>query len=165
MRFVIFAISLLSLAAWGASSYYNSLCYSWNCGQYLERAANATTVGNAIENMDHALSYLDENGMTEGNTGVLWQTPKNDVGYWYKNLSDATTELQTLPEESSPMEKSNMLMKLKEAILDVGEKGTYVAQPAGIHNFPHNPLYLGWIFVTGVVLVCSGIVVFGSEKR
>jgi hypothetical protein len=86
--------------------------------------------------------------MTSGYTSILWQTPDEDIGFWYTNLKASQQELQNL-QSNSALEKTNVLIKLRETLLDVGER-TRVTEPEGLSVYPNNKL---WAFLMTFALV------------
>src|SRR5574343_55334 len=139
-----------------------SIQFNQNCGGYLDRAASANTVELARQELKIALDYIEQNNLTKGYTSALWRTPDEDLGFWYSNIKTAYTELCNLPANSSSLEKSNMLIKLRETLTDQGEKGTHLTIPLGITRYPNNLLWgvalwactlLILFFVFGVVSV------------
>ncbi len=42
--------------------------------------------------------------MTSGYTSILWQTPDEDIGFWYTNLKASQQELQNL-QSNNALEK------------------------------------------------------------
>lgn len=112
-----------------------------NCTGYLERAASANTVETAKEELGIALKYLEDNNLTTGYTSVIYRTPDDDIGYWYKNLKDSYGELDKVTNQTSSLEKTNILMKLRETIMDHGKNGDYVTKPNGLSRYPNN---LAW---------------------
>lgn len=140
---------------WSGLRIYNSIVYDIHCGGHLKRAADANTVDTAKKELAEALKYLEDNKMTEGYTSVLWKTPSEDVGFWYQNLKSAHEELEKVTPETTQLERTNVLMKLRETLLDHGEKGDSVTAPGGISVFPSNTPYFifGWLtFLVG----CGG---------
>ena len=93
-----------------------------NCGNYLELAGDANSIELAEKHLSKAITYLEENKMTSGDTRVVIYYPKNDVGLWYENLKTAQLQLQEMIRQgnASDLEKSNMLMKLRETLLNEG---------------------------------------------
>ena len=89
-----------------------NIYFTRECGGHLARAASANTVETAIEELELSLRYLENTKRTEGYTSILYQTPAEDIGFWYRNLRQASQELQELPATTSALERSNMLMKL-----------------------------------------------------
>jgi hypothetical protein len=142
---LLMLLPLMAALGWRAGK---ELAYRRDCQGHLKRAANANTVDLAREELGHVLAYLERRGMTSGSTAVLYETPGDDVGYWHRNLQDALTELEALPDDASPLEKSNMLLKLRETILEQGGDGESVTSPSGIAVFPDNKAFalLGLLF-------------------
>lgn len=139
---------------------YQSVQFDIHCGDNIKRASHANTVELAKKEMEVIVSYLEVNNMTEGYTSVLYKQPSEDVGFWYKNLKTSLLELKTLPDNATPLEKSNMLIKLRETLTD-GDKGTHINIPDGISVFPNNVFwfwfswfsfftcigYFSWLFI------------------
>ena len=111
---------------------------------YLKQAADSNTVPHARERLDIALRNIEKWNLTSGSSHVLWMTPKHDIGFWYENLKAARQDLDTVTEESTPLERSNVLMKLRETILDNGNDGTCVTAPPNISIHPH--VGVVWVF-------------------
>lgn len=75
--------------------------------------------------------------MTEGSTHSFYTTPDCDMEFWYRNLRASLDELKNLPEDADHLTVSNQLIKLRETILDTGEKGVRVTVPPGIYYYPY----------------------------
>lgn len=131
--------------------------FTQGCGGYLKRAADANTVELAEQELAKALAYMKQNEMIEGYTSVLWRTPDEDVGFWYNNINSSYQELINLPDSASSLEKSNMLMKLRETLTDVSSGISSV--PSGISRFPNNLLWgiLNW---TAFSIIIGAIILF-----
>lgn len=138
---------------WGYSVWVASVRFDIGVGGHLKRAADANTIEIAASELDKALSYAESHNLTKGSTHVLWPTPATDLEFWYNNLKTADNELKNLSPEVSPLEKSNMLIKLRETIIDHGEKGDYITVPYRISVYPDQLSY----FVGG--LVCAALIV------
>ena len=123
-----------------------TVCYyqfEIGCGQRLKRAADANTIDLATTEMDAAVGYLLDHKMTEGYTSIFWNSPDEDVGFWYKNLAASLDELKKVSPDASQLERSNILMKLRQTLLDhSGEHGEVVTAPEGISRFPDNAFWL-----------------------
>lgn len=117
------------------------------CGGHLKRAADANTVELAKQELQFSLDYLEREQMTSGYTSLLYQTPNEDIGFWYGNLKASMAELNQITPESSLLEKSNVLLKLRETLLDGGKNGESLTAPAGIAVYPYN-----WVFCLGLVI-------------
>ena len=133
--------------------------FSLNCTQYLKRAADANTVALAAKNIDPAIKYLEKNDITNGIVSIFLRQPENDVGYLYANLKACQSELANVKEDAGQLERSNLLMKLRETLLDDGQSGTSVTHPMGISIYPHNKAYF-WITFLATVFSIIGFLVF-----
>lgn len=123
------------------------------CIDYLKRAADANTIDLAKKELDKALNYMEKHNLTNDFTSVFYKSPDEDIEWWYINTKTARTELDEVKPDATPLEKSNVLMKLRETILDGGAKGaTVVTAPHGISRYPHNALYM-FIFIFGLLHV------------
>jgi len=143
--FTVFAIiATIVLGACVTARLVRSVQFDMNCVQYIERAAKANTVETAREELAKAISYAEENNLTEGIVSIFLHQPKNDIGYWYKNMTESYAELENLPEDATALEKTNVLMKLRETLTDEDESGVSVTMPSGISLYPHNVLYF-WL--------------------
>lgn len=123
-----------------------------NCTGHLKRAADANSVEMAKSELKTAIDYLEEKGFTRGYTSVFYNTPDEDIAFFYNNLKASYQELLKVGEESSSLEKSNTLMKLRETLIDHGKEGDHVTCPNGLSRYPNN-LLLG-IMMT---LACLGV--------
>lgn len=115
-----------------------SVKFDQNCGGHLKRAADANTIETAESELKTALDYLESNGMVNGYTSVLYNTPDEDVTFWYQNLKDSYNGLIALNDSVSELEKSNMLIKLRETLIDHSKDGENITMPDGISRFPNN---------------------------
>jgi hypothetical protein len=131
-----------------------SVHFQQNCGGYLERAANANTIEMAENELSIALKYIEKEELTNGYTSVLWKTPDEDLGFWYSNIKTAYAELMSLPQQSSSLEKSNMLIKLRETLIDHGDKGDTLTVPQGISRYPQNGLFgsIAWLLTISTLI-------------
>ncbi len=148
-------VATVLFCMWGGVRIVKWISFNTNCKQYLKRAADANSVEMAKEELKHAISYAEKNNLTEGVVSIILHQPKNDIGYWYNNLKASYEELENLPSDASSLEKTNVLMKLRETLTDdSGENGTKVTVPNGITIYPNNVLYCLWgvfSFVLGCV--------------
>lgn len=123
-----------------------------NVTGYLKRAADANTIKLANEELTKSINYLESNNLTSGYTSILWKTPDEDIDFWYRNLKASQSELQNLKSESA-LEKTNVLIKLRETLLDSGEKSK-VTVPDGLAVFPNNKL---WAFLMSIAILAGFI--------
>ena len=157
-QFTIILLAILALAGTGAVI-YKRIDFNQNCSGRLERAANANTVELAVKELDAAIQYAEAKGYTTGYTSVIYRTPNEDVEYWYNNLCASRQELLNLSDNTSTLEKTNTLMKLRETLTDTGEKGTRVIYPTGLQFYPHNFLWgiLRWFIWIAFMAICAVI--------
>jgi len=154
-------IFTLVFGAWAAARIIHSVNFSFNCSAYLKRAAEANTVEMAKVELAKAIEYAEQNNLTEGTVSVFLKNPANDIGFWYNNLKAAHAELESLPEEATPLERTNVLMKLRESLTDRSSSdGTKVVHPEGISIYPQNVLYFWWGLISMIAL-CLSWTLFG----
>jgi len=145
---------------WLAARCVNEVMFDRGCEGYLKRTADANTVEMAHEQLGIAVKYAEDNHLTTGYTSVLYNTPDEDMGFWYNNISKSLTELESITEKSTLLERSNMLMKLRETLLDDKKDGVTVTVPSGIHLYPHNVAYAIWGSFMWILCLLSGTVLF-----
>lgn len=128
--------------------------FSIGCSGHLRRASNANTIEIAKVELKTAISYLEVNELTSGFVSIFMKQPKNDIGFFYNNLKASMNELENISPEASQLEKSNMLMKLRESLTDNSENGTRIIHPSELCIYPHNALiWFGSIFFTIVFVI------------
>ena len=129
--------------------------FSANCGEYLKLAADANSVDVAEKHLSTAVSYLETHNLTSGYTKIFIYRPTNDIGLWYENLKTALTQIREMQETGyTELEQSNMLMKLRETILDDGGSLTH---PAGI-SMAANYTLMFWLNML-LWLPCWGLAI------
>jgi len=118
---------------------YRKVIFNIECSGHLKRASDANTPEKARPELDKAITFLEARRLTTGYTSILYQTPNEDIGFWYTNLVDARKELDRIihNRESTQLEESNVLMKLRETLIDHGET-LRVTAPPGISVYPQN---------------------------
>lgn len=157
MRTIIGSLLIIaSLAVFGMRIYQKET-FKKNVTGYIKHAADANTVDIAHEELTKAINYLEANNMTSGSTSVIWETPDEDVGFWYKNLKASQKELAEL-NSTSALERTNVLMKLRETLLDHGEKSSKVTTPDGMSAFPNNALWV-WLSWAAFIGFFAGVII------
>jgi len=159
-------VSTVAFIAWVVTRIVLGIQFDQRAEGYLKRAADANTVALAMENLEVAVQYLEKTGRMEGYTSVLYRTPDEDVGFWYSNLTAALDELRNLDLEATPLERTNVLMKLRETILDQNEQGkTAVTMPEGISVFPNNKAFALWAVLSlGVIVLVVSADSLGKRR-
>lgn len=130
--------------------------FSIDCSGHMKRAADANTIELAIQELTTVIKYCDNNDLTKGTVSIFLHQPKNDIGFWYTNIKSSLDQLKQVTSQTSQLEKTNMLIKLRETLLDNGKEGVCVTHPEGISIYPNNVLYFVWV-CAGVVLAFFGI--------
>lgn len=151
MKLVIAVIFTLVFALWGGARILSNIVFDREIGGYLKRAADSNTVGLAIENLEIAVKNIEASGMTSGYTNILYRTPNEDVGFWHSNLKASLQELQAVKPDVDMMTRTNILMKLRETLVDHAQAGVSVTIPPGIAIYPNNLLYMLWAVVSGLL--------------
>ena len=158
---LVITITLLSilLMIWVGVVGYKHIIYNRECEGHLKRAADSNTIELAEKEIKTALKYLEQNNMTSGYTSILYQTPDEDITFWYSNLKQSLEELQKVTINTSQLERSNLLIKLRETLLDQGKDGANVTSPNGISRYPSNTLFAiwGWLSILGIFM--CGIII------
>ena len=146
----------------GARLYKSEVTWEQNVDGHLKRAADANTLDLAKEELDGVVKYLEENGVTSGYTSIMWRTPNEDIGFWYKNLKKSVEELARCQETcKTQLEQTNVLMKLRETLVDTGQS-VKPTDPGGASIYPNNMAYMLWVIVS-MFLMVIGFVIVASD--
>lgn len=164
MRWFLLILGLVLSIGWGSTLIVRGIQFDRGAEGYLKRAADANTVELAETQLRIAIDYIEAKELTSGYTSIIYRTPDEDVGFWYTNLKTSLEELQALDSTSTVLERSNMLMKLRETLMDDGEKGASITTPPGISLFPMNRGLAVWGLFSIVMLCVGGIwIAFESD--
>ena len=146
---------------WIAITSINSINFDIDCEGHLKRAADANSIKLAKQELKIALDYIEGHDMTSGNTAVLWVKPKHELDFWYNNIKSSYDELEALPEDVSGLERSNMLIKLRETLIDHrGDSGDSVTTPPKIANYPNH--FIIWLFGwVSIIVLITGLIRLG----
>ncbi len=134
-----------------------SIEFKQNCSSYLKGAADANSVDLALDRIQPAIEYLEAKNKTSGYSHFLIRTESSNIGFWYKNLVSARNNLIKASENSEMalLEESNVLMKLRETILDESQGASLVTVPSNIVLFPN--VKLGYLLIfAGFFIFCVG---------
>jgi len=137
---ILFFISFIGALVF---SIYCSETYDNGCGYHVQAAAHATDVATAVTELQVAITYLEENNLTTGDTGVLWVSYHENLNIMYKNLTDQLDELKALPTDTPSEKTAVILIKLKDKLLN--DYGCVEDAPA-IEVYPYNGLWQTWLF-------------------
>jgi hypothetical protein len=157
-------IAIIAFLAWLCMSIVNSQLLDIGCVGHLQRASYTNDINVAKDELQVAIGYAERHGLTSGYTSLMWNTPDEDVAFWYTNLKNSYKDLQSVAPDASNMEKSNMLLKLKESLVHHGKEGDKIIYPEGLEIYPYNKVYAFWgliSFIWGVL----GIFMLWSASR
>jgi hypothetical protein len=138
---------------WIGVRVYDTIQFDRKCADHIKRAADANTIDLAIQEMKTVVVYLEANDIKTGYTSVLYTTPDEDVGYWYNNLTSALGELEKVTPETTQLTRSNLLLKLRETLLDHSSSGETVTLPSGVTIFPNNVAFCWWGWISTMLLI------------
>ena len=144
---IVFAMIFL---LWVVTRIILAVSFERDIGEYLRRAAAASTVQLAKENLDIALKNIESNGLTSGYTSVLSQTLGEDVGFWYKNLKASRSELDEV-KTMSFLEKKIALAEVRRTLFGHGVDESVVVFPKGISIHLNNRLFALWGISSGIL--------------
>ena len=147
-RWILLSITIICFASPFPNWIYSivkDIQFSANCGDYLELSADANSVVLAEKHLTTAINYLEENNLTSGQAKWFVAYPKNDISLWFENLKTAQIQLQEMIKDGNytELEQSNMLMKLRETLMDGGENER-ITLPLAISLAPNGTL-LVWL--------------------
>jgi hypothetical protein len=153
-------LMMLLFPVWMGYRIYAGIVFDRNCGGYIAQAGNANTIDMAKDSLKKAVDYATKEELTSGYTSIIYTEPDEDVGFWYKNIANSLVELENVQLNASDLEKSNILIKLREALSNHGKGNSEsVRVPAGIAIFPHNTFWM-WFGVGGLILGIIGFFLF-----
>lgn len=134
--------------------------FNQNCSGHLALAAQANSVELARQELGQAVRYLKHNGLTSGYTSICWNTPDENIGFFYTNLEASLAELDDLSakgDKVSVLEASNCLLKLRDTLTDHGEKGTKVIYPDGLSIYPNNLVFALFAVVSAFMALVGSV--------
>ena len=134
-----------------------SVEFSRDCTSYLSLSANANSVEIAEERLTAAIDYLEENNLTSGDCKFFVSNrPENDIGYWYNNLKSAQTQLREIiiNNSATELEKSNVLMKLRETLLD----DDHIVTPTRLWIYPNQTLIISIAIIIWAIWIIPVVI-------
>ncbi|MCX6787064.1 MAG: hypothetical protein NTY93_00880, partial [Candidatus Kaiserbacteria bacterium] len=136
---------ILPFLIWGGVRLWKSeITFKIECAGYMQNAANANTIDLAKKEMEEVVKYIDYHHLQPGFTSVLYNTPDEDVGFWISNMKNSFEELKQIKPEATSLEKSNVLMKLRETLTNHQEGMGQISAPDGISIYPYNFAFMLW---------------------
>jgi hypothetical protein len=132
-------------------------------GGYMENAAAANTIELATKEMEKVMAAIDTKKYPPGFTSSLYNTPDEDVGFWVTNMRSSLEELKQIKSDAASLEKSNVLIKLRETLTEKEKDKSSVRVPDGISVYPHNTLFALWGWISAVLAIVSCCIIFSSH--
>lgn len=155
---IVVVLSSLSFLGWVAVRSVAAVRFEQDIGGHLKRAADANNLTLAASELDDALYNMDAWHLctAPGYTSLLWRTPDEDVGFWCANIASTLDDATVASLDGVDyMTESNMLIKVRETLLDHGESGDQVTAPKGISVYPNNSAFAWWGFLSFVGVVAA----------
>ena len=168
LMMILACVCTVLCVVWSGIRIVKAVSFSINCEAYLKRAATANTIELAKPELVKAIEYAENNNLTNGIVSIFIKNPTNDIGFWYNNLKASYDELEKIPDDASPLEKTNVLMKLRESLTNGSDSnGTEVFVPSGISIYPYNAVYfwLGSLSIIGMCVFWIIILGYSSKKQ
>lgn len=134
-------ICFIVFLGWAAARINATIQFNMHIGNYISQASTSPNPTIATQKLEAAIAEAKRTNLTAGNTGIFFQFPGNDVGFWYQRLVDSQKILQTLPANDSQLETSNTMMRVHESIT---APDGHVRTPQGIEIFPNNVTFFWW---------------------
>lgn len=153
MRFTLSIIALVVSCIILGTLVVKEITLNQDCTGYLKRASDANSVELAEAELEKTICYVERHGLTSGYTSILYQTPDEDLTFWYANLKECQDELDKVDSTTSQLEKTNVLMKLRETLTDASQDGTSLTYPDGLSRYPHNGMWAVLIFLSACGII------------
>lgn len=151
---ILFAAIWIAATIWFISMRVE---FSQKCTGFLEQAADANTIELALDRLDRAIQYVEKKGWTDGYTSIIWRTEDENIGFWYANLKASRQELVDAM-ESTQLEQTNVLMKLRETLTDSRDGSICITYPSGLWKYPHNVLFAVLACVVNILMFVAVII-------
>ena len=166
----IFWISVLSFVIWAGVRIDKDYDLDAEGAGHFFRAYKANTVSSALDEWNKGIAFLERENLTEGNTGAFWQTPSDDLEFFYQNVLEMRDFLKTLPDtlslesfdqkvisnEGNPVRDLSFTVFDRKALLERME-ATVKNSPGGMSIYPHNYSYAIWCWISILLFIITGI--------
>lgn len=162
MRFIGVVLLIISTMILGSTLFFScssSINFDQTIEGHIKRAADAQVVELAQAELSTAITAIEAQNLTTGYTSIFYRTPDEDMSFWYRNLKASQAELAAITPETTPLERSNVLMRLRSTLLDHGEHGEKVTSPNGIEIYPHNTMVFWANMFAMLMMILGGLFV------
>lgn len=153
MKAFVGVLLCLPFVGWAVTRIVLCILFGINCGGHMERAGVANSIELARQEMQTVVKYAEDKELTSGYTSIFYNTPKEDLGFWCTNMKTSLAELQNVKPDATDLEKSNILIKLRETVAHHGQYGENLNVPSGISIATHNTLFFWWSILSGIVAI------------
>jgi hypothetical protein len=151
-------VFILPFLVWGGVRVWKAeITFRVECGGYMQNAANANSIDLARKEMEAVVKYIDSHHLQPGFTSVVYNTPDEDVGFWMSNMRSSLEELRQIKPEATSLEKSNVLIKLRETLTHKTKEGGEISAPKGISVYPDNFSFMLWGVISAII-ACFGAI-------
>lgn len=159
---VFLLLSIVLLCGSCGVGLLKSISFDQEVSSHLKCAADAQTVEVAQSELGTAITNIEARGLTSGYTGILYNTQEDNLAFWYHNLKTSQAELASVGSYQDPLAKSNVLMRLRNTLLDHTSEGEQVTVPSNAPYYPDVFWYQGlpFLWVLMLLLSLNGIMVF-----
>lgn len=154
----LFAISLISLVAWGITRACRGIAFYNDIEGYLKNYERAGSVKRAEESLSAALEALEARGLTKGQISVFFQNPEENITLWYDNLKESREVLREALKKDA-FEQASILRDQKVAW---DNNADYI--PLGISIYPYNRAFFWWGTPSIIATVCFLIVLLMLDE-
>ncbi len=156
MKKVIGILLILPFLVWGGvRSWEAAITFRIECGGHMMNAANANSIDLAKQEMGEVMTYIESHHLQPGFTSTVYNTPDEDVGFWISNMRSSFEELKQIKPEVTSLERSNVLLKLRETLTHTTKNSSGINVPDGISIYPNNFKFMLWG-------ICSFIIAIGG---
>lgn len=151
----LIGLIVLSLLTVPIACVYRLLPFEQGCRGHVDNAVKANSTALAVEELTIAISYAENHGLTSGNTSLIWETPDNDIRFWYLNLKALRTSLQ----QNDDGVQQNILTKLSTSLKEI-------KYPEDIELYPNRGIWfvLGFLWVP-LIIVLVGIAIWFDRRK
>ena len=151
-----FPVIFLLCIVFFISAFFKDYRFERECAGYLNLAANANDPKLVIKYMDIAIEYIERNNLDKGNTTVIFNYPDRSLDYWYANLKEIQADVKALPDDVSQLERSNVLMKVRESLTDSDSQGgSRIILPPYIAYYPSQFFWSTMSWICGIMSIVS----------
>ena len=153
---IAFITGFISIFIWCLTNISNSEDFDEQCNNHIKAAVNASTLDVAYDQLQIAVNYCKDNGLTSGYISNGPFLEKEDIGLWYTTLKKSLITLNALPSNATLIEKNRVFTELRET-LGVDRC------PRGISAYPYNTEYSLWIILSMIITLLAGVAYLASK--